>query len=185
MPRKGEPKLRIEYLPVALFFFMLGIGLAACWEWEFWDVTSSIGSLLAGTGTVGLLWFGWTKANEWMRQLQLKKAIDIIVNELQQLLESSSQLSRIYHQALHTQKVIKITESNNIELAKVELEDIEEKASDQFGKALASIDLLVSCCLTLDNSELLLPRLEQLRAELGSVSDIHYLSGLEHTLFSF
>ena len=77
MPRKSEPKLRIEYLPVALLFFMFGIGLVASWEWEFWHVTSSIGSLLAGTGTVGLLWFGWTKANDWIHQ----KKSDLIVSE--------------------------------------------------------------------------------------------------------
>lgn len=95
MPRKGEPILRAEYIPVLATGFFFGSGFAAVGKWDFWTVVSSTGSLLAGLGTVGLLAFGWFARKDWVKQNTFDKTIKYLL-EAEELQLSIRLLSTEY-----------------------------------------------------------------------------------------
>jgi hypothetical protein len=49
---------------------------------DFW---STVGSMLAGLGTISLLGFGWFKSNEWIQQAHEKKLLDIKLQAIQNI----------------------------------------------------------------------------------------------------
>lgn len=81
---------------------LVGLGIAIDWDlsvtWDFvfdggisinyeaievskkdgWDIASSVGSLLAGLGTVGLLLFGWLKADSWISNIAAERNLKLI-----------------------------------------------------------------------------------------------------------
>lgn len=50
---------------------------------SFWGALVDIGTIMAGAGTVGLLWFGWIKADDWIHS----KRVDIATIALQKIEE--------------------------------------------------------------------------------------------------
>lgn len=64
----------------------LGATIALALSYEdataFWGM---VGSMLGGLGTVGLLAFGWVKANEWLRQAHEKKLLDIKLQSIENI----------------------------------------------------------------------------------------------------
>lgn len=85
--KKTAKRADKKFFPYIIFAIGLlyGLGFAIDWNiqvgglWDVsfktqleteksaWDIVAAIGSLLAGLGTVGLLAFGWIKANDWIK----------------------------------------------------------------------------------------------------------------------
>lgn len=63
---------------------------------SFWDILGAIGSILAGAGTLGLLFFGWAMVDDWKRQSIFNKEIDQMLfmqDQVNSLLNSYLQAS--------------------------------------------------------------------------------------------
>lgn len=58
-----------------------------------WDIVAAIGSLLAGLGTVGLLAFGWVKADSWIAQIKSNARISLIIEASNRLIAESNSLN--------------------------------------------------------------------------------------------
>lgn len=67
---------------------------------DFWQ---TVGSLAAGLGTLGILAFGWLKADDWIKSNKQASFINLNISLLTTLVEESSSLSAITDAAV-TQK---------------------------------------------------------------------------------
>ncbi|RNF52979.1 hypothetical protein EBI00_02445 [Marinomonas hwangdonensis] len=84
---------------------LFGLGIAIDWDIGFkakleteksgWDIAASIGSLLAGFGTVGLLVFGWIKGSVWVNQIKSEKRLNIIIEASDELIKASNYFENI------------------------------------------------------------------------------------------
>lgn len=77
--RSKTAKLLIDHALTLATGVLLGVSLTVpVMSTDFVSAVSAVGSLLAGAGTVGLLLFGWLKADEWMNKMDFEKRDKIL-----------------------------------------------------------------------------------------------------------
>jgi hypothetical protein len=64
---------------------------------SFWDIVASIGSLLAGLGTVGLLAFGWIKAGDWIKEAKHSRKLEFETSLAQTISKHAFDLQSYYN----------------------------------------------------------------------------------------
>lgn len=58
----------------------------------FWNALGAIGSILAGTGTFGLLWFGWKTALSWKKASKHERHLEVLTSALVGIEEKTAEL---------------------------------------------------------------------------------------------
>jgi len=160
MPKDHLP-LHKKALPYFLVIFglLVGLGLAIDWDikiagiWDvsfkaqFWDIIASVGSLLAGIGTVGLLIFGWLKANEWIKQIRTQAKINLTIKTAERFASEASSLSLFINIHTNGKSQLDLTMEGGVsDVAHTSLSETSPFTTENFLLSIreksASIDLL-------------------------------------------
>ncbi|UTV98795.1 hypothetical protein KDW99_16280 [Marinomonas rhizomae] len=125
---------------------------------SFWGI---VGSLLSGLGTVGLLAFGWFKADEWMKQITTEKKLNIKADIVCSFKESAMKASTILKEegSVISEKMRNKHTKNNelilMEMSKqdqVEINSLAEKVMGVIGEIYIKAGGLNSISINSDNT---------------------------------